>query len=183
MSPTGKKSTEGRLSATRASQSTFNLFFFRHGPGFPASSCSGRLDSISIVRVSALRRRVLRVLTRDRGAWCGPACAPWGLAGRVHSSWWEFESVPDLFLGGFLRSRRRKRSWKKGAVIPGDSKWCCALPPQCYEEAGRVWSRRSGCRTQQSCNNTTNPRLQMTFQLCRWTARGVSRQRRREGRL
>ena len=70
-------------------QSTFNLFFFRHSPGLEASSCSGRCDSICIVRLSALRR-LLRVLTRDHRV-CSPACPLWGVAPQTHSGGWALD--------------------------------------------------------------------------------------------
>lgn len=87
---------KGDLSSIKPpkNQSTFNLFFFKQSPGLEASSCSGRFDSMCIVRLSALRRHLLllhhhhlRVLTRDQRV-CSPACPPWGVASHIHTSRW-----------------------------------------------------------------------------------------------
>lgn len=79
---------KGDCPTTQATQSTFNLFFFKQSPGLEASSCSGRFDSICIVRLSAPHHLLLlRVLTRDQRV-CSPAYPVWGLATHIHTGRW-----------------------------------------------------------------------------------------------
>ena len=139
---------QGDSPNTRSPQSAFNLFFFGQSPGLEASSCSGRLGSICIVRLSALL--LLRVLTRDRRV-CGPACPLWGVAPHIHTSRWPSGIQPTRC--GWShghgtgqaagRSGRYSRGFKAGLRAPAAALW----------GSGEGVVARSGGWTQQSCSN------------------------------
>lgn len=83
-SPSGSHPSKIHRRFQQAVQSTFQLSVLKQCPG---SDSNSGLDSVCIVRVSAvlqrhllLHRRLRRVLTRERRVKCGPACPLLGAA-------------------------------------------------------------------------------------------------------